>query len=98
MRYILVLALSTLFLAAPLAGQRPEIIKTPEQQSPGSQSKLLKSQHEEIKKLAAELVDMSMDVEHEIGKSGENVLPLATMKKLEEIEKLARKLRNRLKE
>ena len=41
---------------------------------------------------------VATEVEEELEKNGENVLPLNTLKKLEEIEKLARKIRDRVKQ
>jgi hypothetical protein len=72
--------------------------KTIDQAPLTSPSRLLKQQHEELKKLASKLTELSTQVEEELDRSGENVLPLNTLKKLEEVEKLARKMRTRIKQ
>ncbi len=73
--------------------------REPSEKSPAeSAAKLMKYQHEEIKKLSSRLVELATEVEADLDKSGENVLPLGTLKKLDEIEKLARKIRDRIKQ
>jgi len=63
-----------------------------------SPAKLLKYQHEEVKKDVDKLVKLVGEVQEEVDKAGENVLPLNTLKKLEEVEKLTKKVRNRIKQ
>jgi len=63
-----------------------------------SPAKLLKYQHEETKKDVDKLVKLVAEVQEEVDKAGENVLPLNTLKKLEEVEKLSKKVRNRIKQ
>jgi len=95
------LGILVLFLwlgVAAVPAQRPHAIKTIDQVPGISESRLRKHQHEEIKKLTDELITLAFEVEEDIDKSGENVLPLSTLKKLEEIEKLAKKIRDRLKQ
>lgn len=72
--------------------------RIPDQAPPISAATLLKAQHGEVKKMSAQLTELATQVEEELDKHGENVLPLSTLKKLEEIEKLARKIRNRIKQ
>lgn len=60
--------------------------------------KLLKYQHEEVKKDMDKLVKLVAEVQEEVDKAGENVLPLATLKKLDEVEKLTRKIRTRIRQ
>ena len=83
--------------AGPALAQRPDPDKSLELPA-NSPSKLLKHQHEEVKKMSGRLTELATEVEEELEKNGENVLPLSTLKKLEEIEKLARKMRGRLKQ
>ncbi len=85
------------FPAGPAVAQRPDPEK-PLELPANSPSKLLKHQHEEVKKMSGRLAELATEVEEELEKHGENVLPLSTLKKLEEIEKLARKMRGRLKQ
>ncbi len=65
---------------------------------PPPSAELLKHQHEQTKKLSARLAKLAAEVDEELNESGENVLPLRTLKKLKEIEKLARKVRGRIKQ
>ncbi len=105
-RLFAILFVVSLFLLLPafasppvMAAQHPEVEKTPDQDANNSPSRMLKAQHEEVKKTASKLVDLATDVEADIDKQGgENVLPLDTLKKLEEIEKLAKKLRTMIKQ
>jgi len=97
MRDVFVLALF-LGLIAPAAGQRPQVDRTVDQTLPTSPSKMLKQQHDELKKLSSKLTELANQVEEDLDKGGENVLPLNTLKKLDEIEKLARKMRSRMKQ
>jgi len=63
-----------------------------------SPAKLLKYQHDEVKKDVDKLVKLVAEVQEEVDKAGENVLPLNTLKKLEEVEKLTKKVRNRIRQ
>jgi ABC-type transporter Mla subunit MlaD len=98
MRHLLVLALFCGLMALPAAGQRPQVDRTVDQTPPPSPSKMLKQQHDELKKLSSKLTELANQVEEDLDKGGENVLPLNTLKKLDEIEKLARKMRSRIKQ
>lgn len=98
MRYLLVLALFWGLMALATAGQRPQVDRTVDQTLPTSPSKMLKQQHDELKKLSSKLTELANQVEEDLDKGGENVLPLNTLKKLDEIEKLARKMRSRIKQ
>jgi hypothetical protein len=59
---------------------------------------IAKQQHEEALKDASRLVVMAQELRDELQHAGDYVVPIATMKKTEEIEKLARRIRGRLKE
>lgn len=98
MRSFLSLVLLVCLCASSGLAQRAPITNPNEKSPAESAAKLLKHQHEEIKKLSARLAELATEVEEDLGKSGENVLPLGTLKKLEEIEKLARKIRDRIKQ
>jgi hypothetical protein len=109
-----ILWLCFLLVAAPSADQSASEKKTADAQSssskrtppdasdepgaPPTAAKLLKYQHEETLKDIDKLVKLSAEVKEEVEKGGENVLPLATLKKLEDIERLSRKIRGRLKQ
>src|SRR5947209_16643283 len=55
------------------------------------------SDHKEAVKDAAQLVALANEIKADLDKAGAYVVPLATVKKTEEIEKLARRIRGRLK-
>jgi hypothetical protein len=58
---------------------------------------IARKQHEDSLKDAEEMVGLAQQIRDELQKAGNYVVPLATVKKTEEIEKLARKIRGRLK-
>ena len=64
---------------------------------PSTTRKMLKASHQELQKEVTELADMTAALQDEISKSNEDELPLDALKKAEEIEKLARKIQNRIK-
>ena len=66
--------------------------------SPNSPAKLLKYNHEETLKDIEKLVKLTADIQEEVKNAGENVLPLNTLKKLDEVEKLTRKIRGKIKQ
>ena len=95
-----------LSLAAALGyAQRPEEQPLP---APASQSdvrlpngksqrdEILKAEHEQNLKDAAKLIDLAQDLKESLEKDDRYVLSLATLKKTEEIEKLVKKIRARL--
>jgi Skp family chaperone for outer membrane proteins len=57
---------------------------------------ILKAEHAENLKDAAKLVDMAQDLRESLEKDDRYVLSLATLKKTEDIEKLVKKIRTRL--
>ena len=57
---------------------------------------ILKAEHQENLKDAARLVDLAQDLKESLEKDDRYVLSLATLKKTDEIEKLAKKIRSRL--
>ena len=58
---------------------------------------IAKQQHEQALKDADELVSAAQDLRDQIKQAGIFVVPLGSVKKTEEIEKLARRIRGRLK-
>src|SRR5215471_9836040 len=58
---------------------------------------IAKQNHEEALKDAEDLVQASETLRDEIKKAGSYVVPVSSVKKTEEIEKLARRIRGRLK-
>lgn len=61
------------------------------------QDEIVKEEHEKSIKDAAQLVDLAESLKAEIEKDDAHVLSLATLKKTEEIEKIARRIRSRMK-
>ncbi len=57
---------------------------------------ILKAEHEQNVKDAAQLTEMAQQLQQDIEKEDRFVLSISTLKKTEEIEKLARKIRSRL--
>ena len=60
------------------------------------QEEILKAEHEKSLKDAAALIDLAEQLKADLEKNDRYVLSLATLKKTEEIEKLAKRIRTRL--
>ena len=58
---------------------------------------IAEKQHQDSLKDAEQLVTLAQQLKDELQKAGNFVVPLATVKKTEDIEKLARRIRGRLK-
>ncbi len=96
-------------LASPLAAnpQKPYDRELPVPRIPDEDPRLpngksqknamAKQNHEEALKDAEELVTTAQQLQDEIKKAGSYVVPVESLKKTEEIEKLARRIRGRLK-
>jgi hypothetical protein len=89
-------------LAAPAflrAQQRPNPTAPPDVRLPSGKSQrdeILKAEHEQNVKEAAQLVEMAQEFQQDIEKNDRFVLSLNTLKKADDIEKLVRKIRTRL--
>ncbi len=90
-----------LFFALALSGQQPPLVPAaPDVQFPNG-----KSQHEEILKMehkknledAAAMAKLAEEVSEDLEKDDRYVMSLKTLKKLDEIERLAKTVRGRLK-
>jgi hypothetical protein len=66
--------------------------------TPSTAAKLLKWQYDATLKDIDKLVKLSTEIKEDMDKAGENVLPLATLKKLDELERLTKKIRGRIKQ
>ena len=96
---------STLLAASAQSIQEKERREPPPDEEPDrklpdgkSQSDAIaRDQHERSLKDAEELLNLSQQLKDELQKAGNYVVPLTTVKKTEEIEKLARRIRGRLK-
>ncbi|PYT20965.1 MAG: hypothetical protein DMG57_40300 [Acidobacteria bacterium] len=72
----------------------------PEVRLPGGKlqkEEILKADHEKSVKDAAQLIDLAESLKAELEKDDTHVLSLSSLKKTEEIEKLAKRIRTRLK-
>jgi hypothetical protein len=58
---------------------------------------IARKQHEDSLKDANQMVSLAEQIRDELQRAGNYVVPVSTVKKTEEIEKLARKIRGRLK-
>lgn len=61
------------------------------------QDEILKEDHEKAIKDAAQLVDLAQSLKQEIEKDDAHILSISSLKKTEEIEKIARRIRARIK-
>ncbi|MGA7415991.1 MAG: hypothetical protein WBW33_36300 [Bryobacteraceae bacterium] len=59
---------------------------------------LAKSEHDKALKEANDLLALAQQLKDEIQKAGDHVVPMSSVKKTEEIEKMARRIRGRLTE
>jgi hypothetical protein len=57
---------------------------------------ILKAEHEQNLKDAAKLVDLAQELKEEMEKNDRYVLSISTLKKTDDIEKLVRKIRSRM--
>jgi hypothetical protein len=97
---------STFLAGGAQEGQQPEDRRLPipdtepDKKLPNGKSQkdaIAQDQHERSLKEAEQLVALAQQLKDELQKAGNYVVPLATVKKTEEIEKLARRIRGRLK-
>jgi hypothetical protein len=61
------------------------------------QDEILKADHEKSVKDAAQLIELSENLKKELEKDDSHVLSISSLKKTEEIEKIAKRIRARLK-
>jgi hypothetical protein len=98
-RYARMLALAV--FASVLSAQAPVVMSEgPELRLPGQRSRreeILKLDHKKNLEDAARLLELAQGLKSELEKSGRSVLPVTSLRKAEQIEKLARSIRSRLK-
>ncbi len=95
---ILALAVFAAVLSAQAPAEGPEVPE-PETRLPGMKSQreeLLKLDHKKNLEDAARLLELAQSLKAELDKSDRNVLPVSSLRKAEQIEKLARSIRGRL--
>jgi Zn-dependent oligopeptidase len=80
----------------------PELPKEDEDEKmPNGKSRsdaIAKEEHEKALKDTDQLIAMAQQLKDELQKAGDYVVPLSSVKRTEEIEKLARRIRGRLKQ
>jgi len=94
-----------LFIAFALFGQQPPVVPSAPGTPPDVQLPNGKSQHEEIMKMehkknledAAAMAKLAEEVSEDLEKNDRYVVSVKTLKQLDEIEKLAKAVRGRLK-
>lgn len=79
---------------APQNPIAPEDIKLPNGKS--QRDAILKAEHEANLKDAAQLVDLSQQLQQDLEKNDTYVLSMSTLKKTDDIEKLVKRIRSRL--
>lgn len=99
------LLLVGLFLAAPLIPQRPDledrdrpkesVVRLPNGKN--QQDEILRAEHEKQVQDVAQLIRLAEQLQDELLKNDRHVLSLASLKKADEIEKLAKRIRTRMK-
>ncbi len=86
-----------------VAQQRPDLPKSepePDVRLPNGKlqrDEILKAEHDKSLQDAAELVRLSEELKQDLEKAGSFVVSIQTIKKTEEIEKLSKRIRSRLK-
>jgi hypothetical protein len=101
-RLALLLSLLVAFGFAQTPSEQPPIAASANQSDvrlPNGKSQrdeILKAEHQENLKDAARLADLAQDLKESLERDDRYVLSLSTLKKTDEIEKLAKKIRARL--
>ncbi|MBZ5595863.1 MAG: hypothetical protein LAP39_26785 [Acidobacteriia bacterium] len=99
-RLILPAALLIPLLAQHPANQLPEPERSSDVRLPNGKlqkDEILKHDHEKSVQDAAQLIDLAESLKRELEKDDTHVLSLSSLKKTEEIEKIAKRIRSRLK-
>lgn len=98
MRPFRVVIAALVLMGAPVLPQARH--EEPDVRLPSGKSQkeeILKADHEKSLEDAAKLVQMSEELKIELEKNDRHVLSVATLKKLDEMEKLVKRIRSRLK-
>lgn len=96
---LLVLAACAALLISEAAARVQEPFEEPEIRLPGGKiqkDELLRRDHEENLKDAARLVDLAQSLKAELEKSGPRILSVRAVKTTEEIERLSKRIRGRM--
>lgn len=81
----------------PLSPPKAADDDLPTPKGPSRQLKMMKESFEQTQKDTAELYDLAAQLKDEVDKADENTLSLDVVKKAESVEKLAEKIKNRMK-
>jgi len=90
----LVLPLAAASYALTQVEARPEPQRLPNGKL--QQEEILKAEHEQNLKDASQLIALAEELKQELEKNDRHVLSLATLKKTDDIEKLVKRIRSRL--
>ena len=93
-RFAVILPLSAVFTLALSLGQEPPSDRLPNGKL--QRDEILKAEHEQNLKDVARLVELSQELQADLEKNDRFVLSIATLKKTDDIEKLVKKIRSRL--
>jgi hypothetical protein len=96
---VAVLPLAPRAVDAQKGGGAPPLTSEQEDRLPNGKSQkdeILKAEHEQNLKDAAQLVDLSEQLKEELEKNDRYVVSMSSLKKTDDIEKLVRKIRSRL--
>jgi hypothetical protein len=89
-----------LIFALTVAAQQPNAQEPLDTKLPSGKSQreeILKADHERSLKDVAELVKLSEELQIELEKNDRHVLSVASLKKVDDIEKIAKRIKSRLK-
>jgi len=95
-RCAVVLSFAALFSLALSPGQQPTQEEPRLPSGKSQRDEILKAEHEQNLKDAAQLVDLAQQLQQDLEKNDRFVLSLSTLKKTDDIEKLVKKIRSRL--
>jgi predicted RND superfamily exporter protein len=94
-RFALILMLAAAVTGAQKPATEPEMRRLPDGRSQAEA--IVKEDHERSLKDAAELVKLAEELKEELEKNDRHVISVGSIKKTEEIEKLAKRIRSRMK-
>ena len=95
-RSAVLLCFVSLLSLAPSRGQQPTPDDPRLPSGKSQRDEILKAEHEQNLKDAAQLVDLAQQLQQDLEKNERFVLSLSTLKKTDDIEKLVKKIRARL--
>jgi hypothetical protein len=98
--YAILLGFTLVFILIANAQQQPgpqDPLDTKLPSGKSQREEILKADHEQSLKDAAELVKLSEELQIELEKNDRHVLSVASLKKLDDIEKISKRIKSRLK-